>query len=60
MNSRKAKKIATWIIVPLMALIFILDITTVALFNRYCKKITIEKEKFDYSNGDDRIHFLNT
>lgn len=60
MNSRKAKKIATWIIVPLMALIFILDITTVALFNKYCKKITIEKEKFDYSNGDDRIHFLNT
>ena len=60
MNSRKAKKIATWIIVPLMALIFILDISTVVLFNKYCKRVNIKKEQFDYSAGNDRIHFLNT
>ena len=60
MNSKKAKKIATWIIVPLMALIFVLDILTVVLFNSYCKKVSVKKESFDYSTGDDRIHFLNT
>lgn len=56
----KVKKIATWIIVPLMAAIFILDIVTVALSNKYAKKYYPVQETFTYENGDDRIHFLNT
>ena len=60
MNKKKIKKIATWIIVPLMAAIFILDIATVAIGNNYCRKYNITDEKFAYESGDDRIHFLNT
>lgn len=60
MKKINAKKIATWIIVPLMAAIFILDIATVIIGNNYCRKFSFTKETFDYSNGDDRIHFLNT
>lgn len=60
MKKINAKKIATWIIVPLMAAIFILDIATVVIGNNYCRKYVFTKETFDYSNGDDRIHFLNT
>ncbi|MBO5410700.1 MAG: MBL fold metallo-hydrolase [Clostridia bacterium] len=60
MNKNKAKKIATWIIVPLMAAIFILDIITVALSNRYADEFTVNQETFTLENGDDRIHFLNT
>lgn len=60
MKNNKAKKIATWIIVPLMAAIFILDIATVALSNKYAKKYYPVQETFTYENGDDRIHFLNT
>lgn len=60
MKKNRAKKIATWIIVPLMVLIFLLDIATVAIGNSYCRRFTVTQENFDYSNGDDRIHFLNT
>lgn len=60
MNKNKGKKIATWIIVPLMAAIFVLDIITVALSNRYAAEFTVNEETFTLENGDDRIHFLNT
>ncbi len=60
MNNKKAKKIATWIIVPLMAAIFLLDIATVAIGNRYARKYYPTPESFNYENGNDRIHFLNT
>lgn len=60
MNKNKAKKIATWIIVPLMAAIFILDIITVVLSNKYAEKYYPSQETFSYEYGDDRIHFLNT
>lgn len=60
MNKNKAKKIATWIIVPLMAAIFILDIITVVLSNKYARAFYPEDETFSYQYGDDRIHFLNT
>lgn len=60
MDKNKIKKIATWIIVPLMAAIFILDIATVIIGNNYCRRYEIVQENFDYNNGDDRIHFLNT
>ncbi len=60
MNKKKAKKIATWIVVPLMAAIFLLDIATVVIGNSYARKYYPTAEKFTYENGDDRIHFLNT
>jgi len=60
MDKNKVKKIATWIIVPLMAAIFVLDIATVIIGNNYCRRYEITQESFDYKNGDDRIHFLNT
>ena len=60
MNKNRIKKTATWIIVPLMAAIFLLDIATVAIGNSYCRRFTVTQEEFDYSDGDDRIHFLNT
>lgn len=60
MKKRKLQKIATWIIVPLMGVVFTLDITTVALANKYCGRYEIKPENFLYENGNDRIHFLNT
>ncbi len=60
MKKNKIKKIATWIIVPLMAAIFILDIATVAIGNNYCRRFSVEQETFDNRNGNDKIHFLNT
>lgn len=60
MKKIKIKKIITWIIVPIMISIFALDILTVVLGNEYAKRYEITQEKFDYSIGDDRIHFLNT
>lgn len=55
-----AKKVITWIIVPFMFLIFLLDMTTLVLCNVYEAKYTIENETFTLQNGDDRIHFLDT
>lgn len=60
MKKNKAKKIATWIIVPLMAAIFILDIATVAIGNNHCRRFTVGQEMFNNQNGNDKIHFLNT
>lgn len=60
MDKTRIKKIATWVVVPLMAAIFVLDIVTVALGNAYCKPWAPQKETFTYEYGDDRIHFLNT
>ncbi len=60
MKKEKIKKIATWIIVPLMAAIFILDIASVILSNKYARKFYPSDETFTYEYGDDRIHFLNT
>ena len=60
MNKTKIKKIATWIIVPLMAAIFLLDIATVLIGNEQCRRYPVTQETFGYQSGDDRIHFLNT
>ena len=60
MKKNKAKKIATWIIVPLMIGIFVLDIATIVLSNKYARKYYPSSETFTYEFGDDRIHFLNT
>ena len=60
MNKQRAKKIATWIIVPLMAAIFVFDIFTVALGNHYARRVTVGVEAQTPNASDDRIHFLNT
>ncbi len=60
MKKQKAKKIATYIIVPFMVSIFLFDIATVIIGNIYAKRYMPVKETFTYENGDDRIHFLNT
>lgn len=60
MKKRNVKKIVTWIIVPLMIAIFVLDIVTVVLCNRYARRFEFNAETFSYETGDDRIHFLNT
>lgn len=60
MDKTKIKKIVTWIIVPLMAAVFLLDIATVIIGNVYCRRYPVTQETFSYETGDDRIHFLNT
>ena len=55
-----AKKIATWIIVPLMAAIFLLDIYNVALGESLVKNNRPPKADETKVLSDDRIHFLNT
>ena len=59
MTTAKKKKIATWIIVPLMLAIFLFDIASVVLGNVYTSRVPIETETFD-GTYTDRIHFLNT
>ena len=59
MTSEKKKKIATWIIVPLMFFIFLWDIASVVLGNIYTSRVPIDAETFDGTHTD-RIHFLNT
>lgn len=60
MKKRNIKKILTWIIVPLMVAIFLLDIVTVVLGNKYSRSVSFGQETFTLETGDDRIHFLNT
>ena len=61
MNKKKlARVIATWIVTFVMTSVFLLDILTLALCNKYEKNYTFKDEVFDYAFGDDRIHFLNT
>ena len=60
MKKTKVKKIITWIIVPLMMAIFLLDIATVIIGNVYSRRYSVTAETFDGESGDDRIHFLNT
>ena len=59
-KKKLARKIATVIITFIMASVFILDIYTLVLCNKYEKEYTFTTETFDLKNGDDRIHFLNT
>ncbi len=59
-KKKLARVIATWVVTSVMLSVFILDIVVVALENKYVNEIDITDEVFDYKNGDDRIHFLNT
>lgn len=59
-KKKLARVIATWVVTTVMLSVFILDIVVVALGNKYVNEIPVSNESFDYKNGDDRIHFLNT
>ncbi len=59
-KKKLARVIATWVVTVVMLSVFILDIVVVALANKYVNQIPISEETFNYTNGDDRIHFLNT
>ena len=52
--------IATWVVTGIMLSVFILDIITIALDNKYVSEINIKDETFNQAIGVDRIHFLNT
>lgn len=52
--------IMTQIVTFIMASVFLLDIYTYVLCNKYEKEYTFKDEDFSLSDGDDRIHFLNT
>ena len=61
MDKKKlARVIATIIISFVMFSVFILDIVTLVLCNKYEKNYEVTTEDFSYKNGNDRIHFLNT
>lgn len=59
-KKKLARVIATWVVTSVMLSVFILDIIVVALGNKYVNEVPISNETFNYENGDDRIHFLNT
>lgn len=59
-KGKLARVIATWLVTSIMVSVFVLDIITLVLDNRYVEEIPVADEDFSYSTGDDRIHFLNT
>ncbi len=59
-KKKLARVIATWLVTGIMLSVFILDILTLVLDNRYVSRVAISDEAFLYESGDDRIHFLNT
>ena len=59
-KGRLARRIMTYIITFVMSSVFILDIFTLVMCNKYEKNYTFTDEDFTLSAGDDRIHFLNT
>ncbi|MCR4614929.1 MAG: hypothetical protein K5756_02115 [Clostridiales bacterium] len=56
----KISKIATFVVMFIMISVFILDIVTVLLCNKYEKTYQLTAETFDGGFGADKIHFLNT
>lgn len=55
-----ARVIATWLVTGIMVSVFVLDIITVALANKYVGNLTILPYTSEKSVFADRIHFLNT
>lgn len=55
-----ARIVATWVVTGIMVSVFVLDIITVALANKYVNKLTILPYSHEKSLTADRIHFLNT
>lgn len=59
-KKKLARVIATWVVTTIMVSVFVLDIITLVLDNKYVSSVEITDENFDGTLGDDRIHFLNT
>lgn len=59
-RNKLIRVIATLIISFVMFSVFILDIVTLLLCNKYEANYNITAEEFNFKNGNDRIHFLNT
>ena len=59
-KKKLARVIATWVVTSVMLSVFVLDIIVVAIGNKFVNETPISNETFNYENGDDRIHFLNT
>ncbi len=64
MTSERKKKIArvvaTWVVTSIMLSVFVLDIITVALANKYVDDLSITAYTHQKSTTADKIHFLNT
>ncbi|MBO5066698.1 MAG: MBL fold metallo-hydrolase [Clostridia bacterium] len=59
-KKKLARVIATWVVTGIMLSVFILDIITIALDNKYVSELNIVNETFTEAYGVDRLHFLNT
>ncbi len=59
-KKKLSRVIATWVVTGVMASVFILDIITVFMGNKYNSEVPIKKETFQNEYSDDKIHFLNT
>lgn len=59
-RKKLARVIMTQLVTFIMASVFLLDIYTYILCNKYEKEYTFTDEDFTLKDGDDRIHFLNT
>ncbi len=59
-KKKLARVIATWVVTGIMLSVFILDIITIALDNKYVSELNVKNETFTQATDVDRIHFLNT
>lgn len=59
-KKKLARVIMTQVVTIIMASVFLLDIYTYIMCNIYDKKYTFTQEDFSLTEGNDRIHFLNT
>ena len=59
-KGKLAKDIVRGLTYIVMISVFLLDIYTLVLCNKYEKEYSFSAETFDYKYVDDRIHFLNT
>lgn len=59
-KKKLARVIATWLVTGIMVSVFLLDIVTVILANKYVSRISLSSGKPESSETADRIHFLNT
>ena len=59
-RKKLVRVIMTQLVTFIMASVFLLDIYTYIMCNKYEKRYAFTKEDFSLSAGDDRIHFLNT
>ncbi len=59
-KKKLARVIATWVVTGIMVSVFLLDIVTIILANKYVSRIPLASGKPEKSETADRIHFLNT